>query len=270
MEIRTIAIIGAGNMGGATAAGLAQGTAVERGDIRVANRGAAKLEALAKRCPGIFTTQSNVEAAEGSDLVILAVKPWVIEGVVEEIMPHIDPARQIVASMVGGLPLGELREMVERHQPEGATTPPLTVIIPNTAIEVRQSMTFIQTDIADEATTGRLLEIFKELGDAMLADGRQLAAGMAMASCGIAYAMRWARAMQQGGVRLGFYPGDALRVALKTMEGAAALLQATGRHPEEEIDRVTTPGGITVKGLQAMEEAGFSTAVLKALLASTR
>ena len=246
-------------MGGATAAGLAQGTAVERGDIRVANRGAAKLEALAGRCPGIFTTQSNVEAAEGADLVILAVKPWVIEGVVEEIMPHIDPARQIVASMVGGLPLGELREMAERHLQEGAATPPLAVIIPNTAIEVRQSMTFIQTDIADEETTGHLLD-----------DGRQLESGMAMASCGIAYAMRWARAMQQGGVRLGFYPADALRVALKTMEGAAALLQATGRHPEEEIDRVTTPGGITVKGLQAMEEAGFSTAVLKALLASKR
>ncbi|MBO5880892.1 MAG: pyrroline-5-carboxylate reductase, partial [Paraprevotella sp.] len=99
-------------------------------------------------------------------------------------------------------------------------------------------------------------------------DEAMIASGTALASCGIAYAMRYLRAAMEGGVELGFYPNDAQKIVMQTMKGAVELLQAKGSHPETEIDRVTTPGGITIKGLNAMEEAGFTASVIEGLRAS--
>ena len=116
----------------------------------------------------------------------------------------------------------------------------------------------------------QLLAVFKELGDAMLVEERLMNAGMALASCGIAYVMRYVRAATEGGVELGFYAKDAQRIIMQTMKGAVELLAAGGAHPEAEIDKVTTPGGLTIRGLNAMEEAGFTTSVIKGLRASVK
>ncbi len=131
-------------------------------------------------------------------------------------------------------------------------------------------MTFITSVRSTPELDARLLAMFKELGDAMLVEERLLNSGMALASCGIAYVMRYIRAMTEGGVELGFYAEDAKRIVMQTMLGAVNLLEASGSHPEAEIDRVTTPGGITIKGLNAMEEAGFTASVVKGLRASKR
>ena len=114
----------------------------------------------------------------------------------------------------------------------------------------------------------QILHIFQELGDAMLVEERLMGAGMALASCGIAYAMRYIRAATEGGVELGMYARDAQRIVQQTLRGAVELLEATGGHPEEEIDKVTTPGGITIRGLNAMEQNGFSNSVIQGLKAS--
>ena len=116
----------------------------------------------------------------------------------------------------------------------------------------------------------QLLAVFKELGDAMLVEERLMNAGMALSSCGIAYVMRYVRAATEGGVELGFYAKDAQRIIMQTMKGAVELLAAGGAHPEAEIDKVTTPGGLTIRGLNAMEEAGFTTSVIKGLRASVK
>jgi len=93
---------------------------------------------------------------------------------------------------------------------------------------------------------------------------------MALASCGIAYVMRYIRAASEGGVELGMYASDAKKIVMQTMLGAVKLLESTGNHPEAEIDKVTTPGGITIRGLNAMEANGFTTAVIEGLKASVK
>ena len=129
-------------------------------------------------------------------------------------------------------------------------------------------MTFLTSVRSSAEADARMLAVFRELGDAMLVEERLLNAGMVLASCGIAYAMRYLRAATEGGVELGMYARDAQRIVMQTMKGAVELLQATGSHPEAEIDKVTTPGGLTIRGLNAMEEKGFTTSVIAGLKAS--
>ncbi len=262
-----IAIIGAGNMGGALARGLAQGSLIAPSDIYVANPSTTKLTKLKEDFPDIRTTTDNRMAVAGADVIVLAVKPWKLKEVADEIKDSLDYSSQAVASMAGGVSTAEITELFLRSD---GSVPPVYYIIPNTAIAVRSGMTFITSVRSTPELDARLLAMFKELGDAMLVEERLLNSGMALASCGIAYVMRYIRAMTEGGVELGFYAEDAKRIVMQTMLGAVNLLEASGSHPEAEIDRVTTPGGITIKGLNAMEEAGFTASVVKGLRASKR
>ena len=144
----------------------------------------------------------------------------------------------------------------------------LYYLIPNTAIATRESMTFLSSAGATPEQDEQLLQLFRELGDAMLVEERLMNAGLVLASCGIAYALRYIRANTQGGVLLGFSPADAQRIVAQTMKGAASLLCIDGSHPESEIDRVTTPAGLTIRGLNAMERNGFTTSIIEGLMAS--
>ena len=262
-----IAIIGAGNMGGAVARGLARGTKVATSKIYVSNPSTAKLEALRSEHPEINTTTNNCEAAVAADLVILAVKPWKVAEVVEEIKPHLDYSRQAVASMVGGLGTAQLSEWLDKGDDK---LPATYIIIPNTAIATMSSMTFIASTRTTPEQDAELVEIFNELGEAMLVDEGLIPAGTSLASCGIAYALRYIRAAMEGGVEIGMRADDAKRIVMQTLRGAVDILEANGTHPEAEIDRVTTPGGLTIKGLNAMEAAGFTHSVIEGLRASTK
>ena len=253
-------------MGGSTARGLAKGTIVRNEDIFVSNPSRPKLDALEQAFPHIRTTQDNRECVKGADLVILAVKPWKVEEVILEIRDVLDYSKVAVASMAAGMGTETVSRCLERN--DDSTLPPVYYIIPNTAIAVQQSMTFISGARTNKAMDNALLDIFNELGCAMMIEERQMNAGMALASCGIAYAMRYIRAATEGGVELGFRPADAQKIVSHTVKGAAELLLASGNNPETEIDKVTTPGGITIKGLNKMEEAGFTSAVIRGLKAS--
>lgn len=256
-----IAIIGAGNMGGATARGLAVAT---KNEIYVSNPSQGKLDDLQKEFPNIQVSNSNTEYVGIADLVILAVKPWKIEGVLNEIMPQIDLKRTMIASFAGGISAADIQGMT--HQTDAR----VFHIIPNTAIAVRQSMTFISAAGTTDNENQQVVDIFRQLGDALLIEERLMGAGMALASCGIAYVMRYIRAAMEGGVELGMYPKDAQRIVQQTMRGAVELLEATGGHPEQEVDKVTTPGGFTIRGLNAMEAEGFTKAVIAGLKASVK
>lgn len=251
-----IAVIGAGNMGGATALGLA--AACPETDITVTAKHAATLEKFAAR--GLGATLDNVEAARGADLVILAVKPWLAQGVLEEILPEL--RGKVLVSLVAGIPAAQMLEWLSPAGVSAAYT-----VIPNLAIEVGESMSFIHELCGTPETLRTVRELFRAVGRTAVVDERRLHAGMMLASCGTAFALRYMRASAEGGVELGLYPKEAVEAALQTMKGAAALLEARGTHPEEEIDRVTTPGGITIRGLNAMEAAGFTAAVIAGLKA---
>ena len=262
-----IAIIGAGNMGGALARGLALGTLVQTSKIYISNPSTPKLEALKREFPEINITTDNREAARVADIVVIAVKPWKVEEVLREITPDMDYTRQAVASMVGGLGIAELSAWLDRGD---GVLPATYLIIPNTAIATMSSMTFIASARATEEQENKLLDIFNELGKAMLVDEEHIAAGTSLASCGIAYALRYIRAAMEGGVELGFRADDAKYIVMQTLRGAVDILEKNNTHPEVEIDRVTTPGGLTIKGLNAMEATGFTHSVIEGLRASTK
>ena len=178
----------------------------------------------------------------------------------EELKPVL--AGKVLVSFAAGIPAADLAEMVA-----GCGLKGLYAVIPNLAIEVGESMTFIHEIAGNAETLAQVRGLFDAVGKTAVVDEKRLHAGMMLASCGIAFALRYARASAEGGVELGLYPKEAMEAALQTVKGAAALLDARGAHPEAEIDRVTTPGGVTIRGLNAMEKAGFTAAVIAGLKA---
>ena len=199
--------------------------------------------------------------------MVLAVKPWKVEEVLEEIKPHLDYSRQAVASMVGGLDLAQLSAWLDKGN---GILPATYLIMPNTAIATMSSMTFIASARSTAAMDNQLLDIFNELGKGLLIDESAMPAATSLASCGIAYALRYIRAAMEGGVELGIRANEAKHIVMQTLRGAVDLLEQNNAHPEAEIDRVTTPGGLTIKGLNAMEAAGFTHSVIEGLRASTK
>ena len=254
-------------MGGALARGLAKGSLIPTQNIYVSNPSTAKLEVLKSEFPTINVTTDNCVAAASADLVVLAVKPWKVEHVLDEIKPHIDYSSQAIASMVGGLSIAQLSEWLDK---ECGVLPATYIVIPNTAIATMSSMTFITSVRSTAEQDSFLLDVFNELGEAMLIDEGVMPAATSLASCGIAYALRYIRAAMEGGVELGFRADDAKHIVMQTLRGAVDVLAATDAHPEVEIDRVTTPGGLTIRGLNAMEAAGFTHSVIEGLRASTK
>lgn len=257
-----IGIIGAGNMGGAIARGLAQNTAHTIA-VSCPNRHG-ELDALRSQYPAIETSTDNACVATNADIIILAVKPWLADAVMQSLGNVIDYQQQVIASVVAATSL----DHIESYAGDSHVSPAVFRIIPNIAITHSQSMTFIATKNATNEQIDTICGIFDQLGKTMLVEERLMDAGTALASCGIAYAMRYVRAAMEGGVELGFTASQSLEIVLQTMTGAIATLADGNEHPEAAIDRVTTAGGITIRGLNAMERNGFSTAVIEGLKAS--
>lgn len=262
-----IAIIGAGNMGGAIALGLAASPDFPTEDIYVSNPSVGKLNALKDKFPEINVSTSNREVAARADMVMLVVKPWKVAGVMAELADILSEGK-IIASVAGGVDTAALRQIMQDEN-ISAPSAPLFYIIPNTALAIGESMTFLTSENSWGELDEEVTAIFNRMGKALFVEPRMMHAGMAVASCGIAYAMRYIRAVTTGGVELGLYPRDAQAAVVQTLIGAAKLLEANGSHPEAEIDKVTTAGGITIRGLNAMEEAGFTGAVVRGLKATS-
>lgn len=251
-------------MGGAIARGLAKSTFVNPADITVSNRGKEKLETIQGEIASIHTTTDNKAAVKDTDIIILAVKPWVLDSVAIDIRKELDLPRQMIVSIVAGTTIERLAALFA----SGDAIPAIFRVMPNTAVAIRQSMTLFTPYNAVPEQVDVIKSMLDSLGKSLLVDECLMEAGTALCSCGTAFAMRYIRAAVEGGIEMGFRPQDAQLVVEQTVKGAAELLLDTGNHPEVEIDRVTTPGGITIKGLNEMEAAGFSAAVVRGLKAS--
>ena len=251
-----ISIIGTGNMGGSIARALAGGTYVESSDITCTARSA---ETLKKYQEKFNVTTDNKAAVRDADIVIFAVKPWLMEEVVKDVAPDMDLDRQMVASVAAGVSFSQLSQWLGRNDAV------LFRVIPNTAIEIGSGVTFVSSYNASEAQRQTIVGMFGEMGFVQEVEEEMMASGTALASCGIAYAMKYIQAAIAGGEKLGFEPEQARKIVEYTVKGAAELLLATGNPPQTEINKVTTPGGLTAKGLAAMDEAGFDQAVLDGL-----
>jgi pyrroline-5-carboxylate reductase len=255
---KKIAIIGGGNMGTALAEGLLKSKFCKASDITITKRKIITLQKLNER--GVKITTSNVEAVGNSELVILAVKPYQVTDVLNSFKKELT-AQHILVSVVTGVLITEIEEIVKMKLP-------VFRAMPNTAIAIRESMTCLSFSNAAVAQVNFVKNLFSSLGKVAMIDEKLMEAATVLGACGTAYAMRYIRANIQGGIEIGFDAATASLIAEQTVKGAAELLLQKGTHPEQEIDKVTTPKGCTIAGLNEMEHQGFSSSLIKGIAVS--
>lgn len=265
LEMTKVAIIGAGNMGGAIASALyRQATDTE---VSISNPSTAKLNRLKDECPTLSVHTDNVKAIDEADIIILAVKPWILPEVVVQIAPVIEFRCQKIVSLAGGVDITAVKEMfVKTSTGQKAVEMKIYRAIPNTAISVGQGMTFVCSDKHGESDVAQIRDLFANMGKAAVIPESLIDAATALSSCGIAYVFKGIQAAVQAGVQLGFRPSEALGYVNATIAGAVALMEAEGLTPQEEIDKVTTPGGMTIKGINSLEHDAFPSAIINAIL----
>jgi len=256
---KKIAIIGGGNLGVAIAEGLIKSGFVLPQHIIITKRNVKTLEPLESK--GVLVSNNNKEAVQFADLVMLAVKPFQIEDVITNIKDEIDPQKHVLVSVVTGVLIDDLLKWVGKKMP-------IVRAMPNTAIAIQESMTCICSKEVGAEQLEYVDAIFNQLGKVVMIEEKLMDASTVLGACGIAYALRYIRASIQGGIEIGFDAKTATLIAAQTVNGAAELLLQTGRHPEQEIDKVTTPKGCTIAGLNEMEHQGFSSSLIKGIVAS--
>ncbi len=254
-----IAIIGGGNLGSAIAGGLIKNNYLQTGLITVTKRNLSTIKFLQDK--GITITNNNREAVENSEVIILAVKPYIVDTVLNEIKDLLVPNKHILISAASGISINHIKEVIN-------TEVTIFRVMPNTAASVNESVTCYSYKKANNTEKEIVANIFNSIGETLdIEEGLQEAATI-LGACGIAYVLRFMRAMIQGGIQIGFDAKSASRIVYQTVKGAAQILLQEGNHPEQEIDKVTTPKGCTIVGLNEMEHNGFSSSLIKGITAS--
>jgi pyrroline-5-carboxylate reductase len=209
---------------------------------------------------GFDVQEDNPKAVQDSSVIIIAVEPGQMDGLLAEINHCLIAGRHTVISTVAGASIAQIASRIGKR---------VAVVraMPNTAIGVRESMTCLASDETGAAALDVARSIFEAVGKTLVIDEEQMAAATALEACGVAFFLRAIRAASQGGIEIGFRSADALAIAAQTAKGAASLL-TMGSHPEHEIDRITTPRGCTIAGLNQMEHEGFSSAMIKGITVS--
>jgi pyrroline-5-carboxylate reductase len=259
VKIHSICILGAGNIGMAIANGLVQSGEFKAQDITLTRRRTQHLQEAGKR--GFFVTESNSEGVKRGSVLILAVEPQQLNNLLDEISKDLSPGKHILISVITGAPISQIRKRI----PKGVS---IIRAMPNTAIANREAMTCIASEDSGDQAIHVAESIFRTVGKTLVVNEEQMTAATALGACGIAFFLRAIRAASQGGIEIGFHSADALLIAAQTAKGAASLLLSRQNHPEFEIDRVTTPRGCTISGLNQMEHEGFSSAMIKGILTS--
>lgn len=255
-KMSKITIIGSGNIGLSLARGLVNKAYCKADDITLTRRSLKSLSEEAAN--GFKVSDNNKVAIYDAEVIVLAVLPQQLKKVLEEIAPAVSPEKQIVVSVVSGVTCADVRDKLGNN---------MQVIraMPNTAIAIGQSMTCIASDNASDEQLNRVKQLFETVGAVVTINEDLMTSATALCACGIAFFLRSIRAASQGGVEIGFHAHDALKMAVQTAKGAADLLLQTQSHPESEIDKVTSPKGCTIAGLNEMEHNGFSSAFIKGI-----
>ena len=256
---KPVAILGAGNIGTAIADGMVQEERFQPSEVLLTRRKVDLLAPFAKRGFGVLS--DNTQAVRLAHVVIVAVEPQQIDGLLAEIGTHLQADKHTVVSVASGVAIADIK----RHVPVGVA---VVRAMPNTAVAIRESMTCLASEHADREAIRVVQPIFDALGRTLVLDEEQMIAATALGACGIAFFLRAIRAASQGGIEIGLHTDEALLIAAQTARGAASLLLTRKYHPEDEIDRVTTPRGCTIAGLNRMEHEGFSSALIRGIVTS--
>jgi pyrroline-5-carboxylate reductase len=256
---KAIAILGSGNIGLSLAKGLVKAHIYGPKQITLTRRNVSALIKLAEA--GYQVSNDNLKAVSESDIIVLAVLPQQLNKLLDEIKTAIDVEKHLLISVISGVSCSDIRKHLNMD---------VQVVrsMPNTAIAIGQSMTCIATDNASSANVNTVKQLFDTVGVTIEINEDLMTSATALCACGIAFFLRSIRAASQGGTEIGFHAHDALQMAAQTAKGAADLLLQLASHPEQEIDKVTSPKGCTIAGLNEMEHNGFSSAMIKGIKVS--
>jgi len=258
MENMKLAILGTGNIGMSIADGVLESNAFQPDQMTLTRRKIHRLDRFRER--GVQVTSDNQLAVKASNILLIAVEPQQIDELLTEIAPVVEAARHTLISVVTGVSIQQIQAKV-------GSQVAIVRAMPNTAISLRESITCLASNEAGESL--KLGEtIFNAVGETVIIEEELMGAATALGACGIAFFLRAIRAASQGGIEIGFHSNKALLIAAQVAKGAAELILKQHQHPESEIDKVTTPRGVTIAGLNQMEHEGFSSAMIKGIVTS--
>jgi len=256
-----LAILGGGNLGRALALGWARAGLLPAPEIAITRRQAERLSDLGDA--GYVVGSDNRAAVRAAEILLVAVQPQQLHELAEDVAGEIDAGRHRVISVVSGVTIAQLGEAL-------GSAVPVVRAMPNTAVSIGESMTCLSAAEDAQAALSQAKELFDALGRTLVIPEEMMIPATALCACGVAFFLRCVRAASQGGIEIGFHPEEALLMAAQTARGAASLALQEGAHPEGEIDRVTTPRGCTIAGLNEMEHQGFSSAMIRGITVSAR
>jgi len=257
MKNLNISILGGGNLGTSLAKGLIVSKQFRYRDITISEKRESRIAQLKKI--GFQVTDNNHDAVRKSGIIVMSVKPQQFASLAEEIKHALTPEHILVSTITG---------IMHRDIEAALGRLPVFRIMPNTALEICESMTCISSKNTNSDHEALVYPIFEKLGKVLVIPEELMGAATVVGACGIAFALRFMRAMSQGGIEIGFNSEMSQLISAQTVKGAAQLIVETSNHPEREIDKVTTPQGITISGLNEMEHQGLSSAVIRGLLTS--
>ncbi len=250
-------IIGGGNLGASIAIGIAKFT--EGNQVTVTRRNTANILHLEQL--GVTVSKDNQHNIQNADIIILTIKPYQVDTVLAEILPAI--TNKTIASAVSGLSIENLQNNIgANHQ--------AVRIMPNIAAQFGASATCIAFQESNKEAAQNVVRLFEGLGTAPIIDEKLMDAATVLAASGTAFALRYIRASMQAGIEIGFDWQTALAISAQTVKGAAEMLLEEKTHPEQLIDRVTTPQGCTIAGLNEMEMHGFSSSLIRGIKTSLK
>lgn len=259
MKDTKVAILGCGNIGQSIAKGLISNDEFSSKNLTVTKRNISSIKSFEDF--GVKVTTDNIGVIKNAEIIIIAVKPYKVEQIINEIKPEIVNNHHIIISLATSISTLEIQEMI-------GYSIPVYRVMPNIAAEINESMTCICQKNSTSEIDKKVEWLFNKIGVSLFINEELMEASTILGACGIAYVLRFIRGMIQGGVQIGFDAETANTIVSQTVKGSAELLIKQGKHPEVEIDKVTTPKGCTIKGLNEMEHQGFSSSLIKGIVAS--
>ncbi len=259
LQKKKIAIIGCGNIGSAIADGIAKTDSIKNQNVYLTNR---KIELIRKYEDQKFhITLDNLEAINKSEIIILAVTPQQLDSVLEEIKEKLVASKHTIFSVVSGATIKQIKEKI-------GSKIKVVRVMPNIALAIQESMTCLCAEDNESMEIELAKSLFNKMGKTIVIEEELMVPATALVACGIAFFMRAIRAASQGGIEIGFHSEEALFMSAQTALGAARLLLNNDTHPERAVDKVTTPRGCTIVGLNQMEHSGFSSSLIKGIVMS--
>ncbi len=258
-QIKTITILGAGKLGQAIAKGFVRSGQFSPDQIALSRRNLPGLESFSKE--GFQVGSNHSVLSRKTDLILLTVGPKDVSPFLKKMKDHLKGCGGILASTATGISIEQISAVL-------GIDFPIIRVMPNTAAAIGESMTCLSAKENHLDALAIVRDTFNYLGKTMVIQEDLMAPATALCASGLAFFLRSIRAASQGGIEIGFHAEEAILLAAQTAKGASSLLMESEKHPESEIDQVTTPRGITIAGLNEMEHQGFSSAMIKAIVTS--